>query len=187
MQARAPVAGSYRTEPRGPTQAGGASARALTGLGTAGTTLEWPSGSRGRWARRLPCHRLSDGAGLWSPPTGVGGRPPQSNRYGPSHPRRSIHSLRPHSRGGRVSRDPTVRLAWLPTPLRPLGLGEVSRPGYFRTAAGRRDSPGLFVGGLGRPPAVPAVAGGGTGAALWVYEPPEGFPGWNFDRYIVCE
>ena len=56
-------------------------------------------------------------------------------------------------------------LGWLGFP-RPSALWDLITHGYFRTAAGRRDSPGLFVGGVGRHPAVPAVAGGGTGAAL---------------------
>ena len=68
----------------------------------------------------------------------------------------------------------TPPFGWLGSP-RPSALWDLFDHGYFRTAAGRRDSPGLFVGGLGRPPAAPAVAGVGTGAALWVYEPPEGF------------
>ena len=192
MQARAPVAGSYRTEPRGPTQAGGASARALTGLGAAaaGTTLEWPSGSRGRWVRRLPCHRLSDGAGLWSPPTGVGGLPPRPSRRGHGSPARLVQLLKHHTWRALtpevVGFPATPPFGWLGSP-RPSALWDLFDHGYFRTAAGRRDSPGLFVGGLGRPPAAPAVAGGGTGAALLGSMNPRRGLNFEFDGYIVYE
>ena len=99
---------------------------------TAGTALEWPSGSRERWVRWLPCYRLSDSTGLWSPPTGVGGRPPQLNEHGPGHPQREENpSPCPHSRGGKVSCCPTVGLAWRPTPLRPLGLSHTVDLGTF--------------------------------------------------------
>ena len=60
-----------RTEPHPPSQAGGASAWVFTSLGAAGTSLEWPSGSRGRWVRRLPCtvYQVSRAFGL--PPRGL--------------------------------------------------------------------------------------------------------------------
>ena len=109
------MAGSFHTEPRLPL----ASWRRL---GAAGTALEWPSGSRGRLVRWLPrtIYQIPRAFGL--PPRGLAVSLLSLLSEAVGRPRRSIHSLRPHSRGGRAPHGPAFGLARLSAPLRPLGL-----------------------------------------------------------------
>ena len=104
--------------------------------------------------------------------------PPRPSRRGHGSPARLVQLLKHHTRRALtpevVGFPATPPFGWLGSP-RPSALWDLIAHGYFRTAAGRRDSPGLFVGGLGRHPAVPALAGGGTGAARRGHEPLSGF------------
>ena len=110
------MAGSFHTEPRPPL----ASWRRL---GAAGTALEWPSGSRGRLVRWLPCtvYQIPRAFGL--PPRGLAvGLLSLLSEATRSPAQGALPPLRPHSRGGRASHGPAFGLARLSAPLRPLGL-----------------------------------------------------------------
>ena len=61
----------------------------------AGTTIGWPSGSRGEGVRRLPRYRLSCSTGLWLSPTGVSVLLPQLRKHG--------HRTLAHRAGRRLS------------------------------------------------------------------------------------
>ena len=112
--------------------------------GTAGTSIGWPSGSRGEWVRRLPCYRLSCNAGLWLSPTGVACQLPWLAAW-PQVARAPSRQV--VSTAARCALTPeVVELPAVPplgqlgvlAPLRPLGLGS---PWYFRTPALLRGFP----------------------------------------------
>ena len=113
-------------------------------LRTAGTSIGWPSGSRGEWVRRLPCYRLSCNAGLWLSPTGVACQLPRLAMW-PQVTRTPSRQV--VSTAARCALTPeVVELPAVPplgqlgvfAPLRPLGLGSLW---YFRTPALLRGFP----------------------------------------------
>ena len=96
----------------------------------AGSTIEWPSGSRGEWVRWLPYYRLSCSTGLWLSPTGVIAFcfPPANpaSQTQPSRVGRSCTRVHPLSRGGMsrsrcsagsASPRPSALGTWLPVVL----------------------------------------------------------------------
>ena len=128
----------------------------------AGTTLGWPLGSRGEWVRRLPYYRLSCSIRAFgSPPRGLAFGLPSVTDTAVAVARAQV---RPLSRGG--GELPTTPLLSQLSLSRPSALRDLAPRGTFEPHLAEGDFHGGLGGGAGRPPAAPALAGGGAGAAL---------------------